>query len=188
MRKFGTLGLIYFSYFIAAFVFSSLPFNNLLSNWLWYLNKVVSFFLGALLAAHFIKIDQLIYVFFTKPEDELSLQVKGLIKQKKYGDAWDVLDLKIDLQSQLASRSLLFQLAWVGLAVFALTSTAGFFSKALIIGIGLKLLLEEWQDIWQGNNINWLFWQVKRQVSLDEQKKYLYIVSVIFVLLSLLFV
>lgn len=187
MRKFGTLGLIYTSYFIAVFFLSSLPFKNFFGLWSFYLNKALAVFLGALLGAHFIKIDQLVYVFFTKPEDELSLEVKSLMSQKKYGEALDRLDLKIDLQTQLASRSLLFQLAWVGLAVFALTSTVGFFSKALIMGIGLKLLLEEWEDIWQGRDINWLFWQIKRQVSFKEQKRFLYIITIVFFILSLLF-
>jgi hypothetical protein len=187
MRRVVTKTLVFIGYFLATFFLVKFDSFKLTAGWgISFFIDLIFWLSGALLGAHFLKIDQLFYVYFTKPEEPLSLEVKQLISQKRIGLAWDVLEQKESAQPHLAIRSFLFQLAWVVLGFFAISSTASFFGKALVLGIGLKLLLEEWDDILSGRSISWLFWQVKREVSLKEQKTYLWIMTGLFALLTLL--
>ncbi len=179
--------LIFTAYFLAVFVLLKTQDFQLSFAFLTLSAKdLFLWLLGALLGAHFVKLDQLLYVYFTKPDDPLSLQVKELMKQKQFGKTWDLLEAGIHEQKQLASQSFLFQTAWLVLAFFSLTSTAGLFGKALVMAIGFKLLLEEWDEILQGKDLNWLFWQIKRPVSQKEQNLFLYFMSLMFGLLTLL--
>jgi len=81
--------------------------------------------------------------------------------------------------------SFLFQVAWFFLALFAVTSTSSLFGKALVMAIGLDLLLTEWQSQLKNNSFSWLFWQIKREISLKEQKIFLYLMTGLFSLLTL---
>lgn len=185
MKKVITKTLIFVGYFIITFFLNKAGTFKLQSAYLTTSGiDLVLWLLGAVLGSHFLKIDQLIYVYFTRPELPLSLDVRGLISQKKIGEAWDLLDERSLEQKQLAFRSFLFQISWVVLVLFTLTSTASYFGKALVMGIGLKLLLEEWDDFLHQGNIAWVFWQVKREVGLKEQRVYLWIMTGIFTILT----
>lgn len=188
MKKAATKTLVFLAYFLVTFVLNkidsfSLSFSFLTSS-IWELTLWLA---GAVLGAHFLKIDQLIYVYFTQPETQLSLQVKALFQQRRIADAWDLLDHRVEEQ-KLVLRSALFQAGWVVLAFFTLTSTATFFGKALVMAIGLHLLLEEWENVIKGKDIGWLFWQIKRQISRKEQKWFLWSMTGVFSLLSLLLI
>lgn len=149
---------------------------------------LVFWIMGAVIGFNFLKIDQLIYVYFTHPDYPLSVYVKNLIKLKRFKEAFLFLEQRVEEQ-RLSFRSALFQVVWAGLAFFILTSTSEYLGKTLVMGIGLSLLLDEWRDnLTQGRNINWLFWQIKRIVSPQEQKWFLWIMTGVFGILSLLLI
>lgn len=186
--KLTTKRLIFLGYFGAVFLlqrlnrfsFSSVFLVNLLKD-------SAAWFLGAGIGAYFIKIEQLIYVYYFYPDEFLSIEVRKLLKEKNKKSAFLMLKNQV-YQQRLAFRSALFQAVWLVLAFFTLTSTAGFFGKALVMAVGLHLLLDEWVDFLGKKNISWLFWQIKRQVSLKEQKWFLWIMTGVFGILSLLLI
>lgn len=189
MKKSKAKTLIFLGYFLGTFFlkkwtgFSFSFFFLKLSAW-----ELILWLGGAVLGAHLLKIDQLFYVYFVEPQEPLSFQLRQLLRQRKISQTWDLLEQKLAEQTKLATRSFLFQAAWPILALFTLTSTASWFGKALVMGIGLKLLIEEWENILAGQNISWLFWQIKREIPLKEQKVFLYIMTGIFGILSLLLI
>lgn len=188
MFKITTKNLIFFAYFLAIFIFHSLghfSFSfNFLKNTFW---ELILWFLGVVVGTYFVKIDQLIYIYFTLPEAHLSLQTRWLIKQKRYRDSLRLLDQRSGEQ-RLAFHSALFQVVWVVLAFFTLTSTSVIFGKTLVMAIGLTLLVQEWEDVLAKKGINWLFWQIKRIISPQEQKMFLWIMTGLFGILSLLLI
>lgn len=189
MNKITTKNLIFLGYFLAFFSFHELRFFNF--TWLFLqqiLGNLFYWILGIVLGVYFLKVDQLFYIYFTHPELPLSIYVKDLLKQRKIKEALLFLDQRVEEQ-RLSFRSALFQVVWVGLAFFTLTSTLGNLGKAMVMAIGLKLLLDEWNDfLTPGKNINWLFWQIKRVVTLQEQRWFLWIMTGIFGILSLLLI
>lgn len=189
MKKILTKTLIFISYFFITFFFRKIDhFSSNLDFLTPFLRDLIFWFLGALVGSHFLKLDQLFYVFFIQPDLPLSLEVKQLVKQRKIGLAWDLLEQRGQEQTKPALQSIMFQASWVILAFFALTSTTTFFGQALVMAIGLKLLLEQWQEILMGKDITTFFWQIKRPVSLTEQKGYLYLMTLLFGILTLLLI
>lgn len=186
MKRVATKTLIFLSYFLGTFILRKIDSFaislSFLKSSMW---ELTFWLMGVILGAHFLKLDQLFYVYFTKPEDQLSLEVKELIGQKRMTEVWDLLDTRVEEQ-RLVSRSVLFQIGWVVLAFFTLTSTAGLFGKVLVMAIGLHLLLEEWEDVLTSRGISWLFWPIKREVSLREQKWFLWGMTGVFVILTFL--
>lgn len=188
MKRLRTKELIFLTYFIATFILRKISGFSL--TWYFLVNSfsdLILWFSGALIGAYFIKIDQLIYIYFTQPQASLSLEFKSLKDQKRKKEAWGLLKQRVTEQ-RLAFRSVLFQAGWIILALFTLTSTAGVFGKTLVMAIGLHLLLDEWQDVLKGRDISWLFWQIKRPIPIKEQKAYLWIMTALFGILSLLLI
>lgn len=121
-------------------------------------------------------LDKIAYVLILHPEVQLSQYVKHLIDQKRYKQAFGVLESRGEEMDKLTTRSVLFQFVWVILAVFVLSSVSSLFGKALVMSLGLRILIEEWREWLKDKNKlkSWLFWQIKREVSMAELKWYLY--------------
>ena len=180
--------LIFLGYFLGIFILSRLSDFSFSWGFLSHsLRELIPWFLGAFLGAYIIKLEQLVYVYYVAPQQPLSLQVKDLINQNQPQQAWILLKQKVTEQ-KLAFRSLVFQAIWVVLAFFTLTSTSVLLGKTLVMAIGLHFLLDEWEAVLRGENISWVFWQVKREVGVGEQRKFIYIMTGIFGILSLLLI
>ncbi len=69
----------------------------------------------------------------------------------------------------------MFQIVWLVLAIFVLTSTTGNFGKALVMGLGLRVLVSEWGDWLKNKDVlrQRLLWQIKNQWQNQELKWYL---------------
>lgn len=160
MKKSTLKILILIGYFLIIFLLKKLTVFNLSFSFLKSFSwELVLWFGGAIIGANFIKID-------------LWLENNHL----KLGN------------DRLASRSVLFQIVWVGLAIFILTSTNSLFGQSLVIAIGLNLLVDEWESYLAKKDFSWLFWQIKRIISPKEQKWFLYIMTGIFIILSVILI
>lgn len=73
------------------------------------------------------------------------------------------------LPQQLLTRSIVFLLAYVGLAIFLITSSGNLLGIGIILGIGITLSIELWQYKSQPDLFHKMFlFQVKRNFSLLE--------------------
>ena len=146
--------------------------------------------IGGIVGWHLLVVDRLLWVYFSHPEEKVSLYIKDLINKGKFKQA--VLDLEKykDYQKHLSFRSAIFQVVWVTLAFFVLTSTPSFFGKGLVMALGFHLLIDEWEDqLKDPQELNaWLFWQIKRKITLREQKTFLWLMTGVFVILTILVV
>jgi len=135
-------------------------------------------------------VDRLVYVYWSHPQTQLSQHVKYRFGKRDIKGGVRLLKQRRSELEELGFRSALFQGAWVLVAVFALTSTTSWFGKALVMGLGLHILVDEWRDYITDKKTlkRWLFWQIKREISDDELKWYLYIMTGLFGWLSWLLV
>lgn len=188
MMRITTKRLIFLGYFIGVFLLKRL--GGFSFSWVFLkssIGELVLWFSGAAAGAYLIKIEQLVYVYFVHPNEVLSLDIKELLKQKNKKEVWRLLRERVGEQ-RLAFRSALFQVVWVVLAFFTFTSTASILGKALVMAVGLHLLLDEWEDVLGKKGLFWLFWQIKREISLREQKYFLWLMTGVFGILSLLLI
>jgi len=186
--RFGVKYLIFLGYFLATFILRKIGTFSFSWAFLRFsLVDLLSWFSGALLGGYFIKLEQIVYVYYIHPDEILSLDAKRMIQEKRKKEVLQLLREGVTEQ-RLAFRSALFQVVWLVLAFFTLTSTAGVFGKTLVMAIGLHLLLDEWEDLLKGKSLYWLFWQIKRTVSEKEQKMFVWIMTGLFAGLSLLLI
>jgi hypothetical protein len=146
--------------------------------WLW---------LGGILGLELEWIDRWIYIYWTRPEDQLSIYFKHLIKQKQYKIAIKTVISRGNEQCHLVSKSVIFLLIWVVIAVYVATSTGSILATGLVLGSGLKLGMNIIADWRQPEKLKkWLFWQIKREVSSQELRLVVGFYGLMFGLVTLL--
>lgn len=135
----------------------------------------ISIILGAGIGWLIPWLDKIAYIYILHPEAQVAQYIKYQIEQKQWRRAWESLRTRSKEFGELTTRGILFQLAWVVLAFFAVTSAAGWFGKTLVLTLGLRLLGEEWGEYLKDRAglKQKLLWQVKREWSDSEVKLYL---------------
>jgi hypothetical protein len=157
-----------------------------LFRWSWHLN-LIWFWLGGLAGAFLLDIDHLIYFFVTSPHELTSQRVRRLFEQRRFKEGLFLMANTVLERPRLSLHNALFQVILCVLALFVLTSTNNLFGAGLVMSLVLHLLEDEFQDLKKDANHlrNWLFWQFKFEVSLQGQKIYLILMTLIFVGLNL---
>jgi len=152
--------------------------------------EMAGLIVGGVLGWVLVWFDKIAYIFILHPEAQLSQYVNYYIKKKNYKAAWGLVNKRGGEMGKLTTRSAMFQVAWVVLALFAITSVGSMFGRVLVMGLGLRMLWENWEG-YRTNRPNLkkqLFWQVKREITNDELKWYVYVMSGVFAWLTLVLV
>lgn len=195
MRKFSSKSLVFVGFLVGVFGLRLVRSANLfqftsLIFWKNYGWQFLLWLVGGVVGWYLLVADRLLWVYFSHPKEKMSLYIKDLVKKGKFKQV--ILDLEKykDYQKHLSFRSALFQVVWVALAFFTITSTPSFFGKGLVMALGLHLLIDEWEDQLKDPNIlnSWLFWQIKRKITLQEQKTFLWLMTGLFFILTILMV
>ncbi len=144
--------------------------------------EVVGLLVGGVLGWWLAWFDRVAYVLILHPEAQVSQYVRYHLGKRNYRQAWDLLEKRGGELDKLTTRGFLFQAAWLVLALFAITSVASMFGKMVVMGLGLRIMVEEWLEYRSDKALlkQRLFWQVQRQVSNQELKWYMYIGTVVF--------
>ncbi|KKU87097.1 MAG: hypothetical protein UY18_C0046G0002 [Microgenomates group bacterium GW2011_GWF2_47_9] len=125
--------------------------------------------------------DRIAYV-YAYPQEQLSQQFLWFVKNKNWGRALSILDTRRAEQEKLTFRSAIFMGVWVLLALFAITSTSGLFGKGVVMGLMLHILSDAWRmQRMNPDGLNRrLFWQIKREFTVEERVVFLFILSAFF--------
>lgn len=149
-----------------------------LLDWVWWV-------LGVGIGVLILFADRIVYT-YSYPGAQISQQFSWYIKEKKYLDAMELLDVRRLEQERLTFRSSLFMVIWVPLAFFAITSTTGLFGKGVVMGLMLHILADAWrlqQKDPRRLHLR-LFWLIKREFSDEQRLVFLSVMTGIFVLFS----
>lgn len=140
--------------------------------------------IGAIFGFLLIFTDRLVYILLVK-EEPLSMKINEMTGRGDWKTALLTLITERHEQKQLAMRSVLFVMVWVVLAILAATSSANFFARGFMLGIGMHLIFDLVTDyLWSRDKLNLWFWQIKRQVPEEEKKMFVGIVGIIFLFLA----
>jgi len=159
-------------------------------RWSWHWSLVL-FWLGGVIGAFFLDIDHLLYALVIYPHELTSMRVKRLMDQRRFKDALILLADTQDERIKLSFHNVLFQLIFCVFCFFVLTSTGSQFGTGLVMAMALHLLKDELELLLRGKDEHlrqWLFWQVKTEVTLNQQKSFVILMLLVFVGLSLLLV
>lgn len=158
-----------------------------LVRWEWHWSLAL-FWLGGVIGTFLLDIDHLFYTLVIYPHELTSMRVKRLIDQRRFKDA---LILIADTQNErikLPFHNALFQLIFYVFCFFVLTSTGSLFGAGLVMAMALHLLKDEFELLLRGGGEQlrrWLFWQVKTEISFNQQKFFVVLMLLVFIGLSL---
>ena len=145
-------------------------FRLMFGNWQFGLG-VLWWWLGGVTGFLFVFSDRLVYSLVTNPEELLSLKVKDLFRERKLGEGLRSLLLERNEQNNLMMRSILFVIIWLALAFWTLFGVTALFGRGFMLGMGVHFIFDLlWDYFGKGRDLSAWFWQIKRQVSVEEQR------------------
>lgn len=149
---------------------------------------LLGFWLGGVIGTLLLDLDRLIHIYVERPEEQLSQQVKELVRKQQWKEAAGTLILRRREQYNLAFRNVIFAAVFIPVVFFAFTSAARLFGKGLAAGVMVHFLYDAWRDYLKDKERfrSWFMWMVQRDVPLREQKLLLYVLTGIFAFLTFL--
>lgn len=146
----------------------------------------LSLWIGGVLGMALLPLDRLIHVYVERPEEQLSLQIRQLVKSQKYQEAAATLYLRRGEQYHLAFRNAVFAAVFLLVVLFAFTSSPGMLVKGLTAGVMVHFLYDAWRDYLKrlDHFKAWFMWMVRREYALGEQKVVLTILTLLFAVFS----
>lgn len=146
-------------------------------NLLWWI-------LGSVLGFMIVFFDRLANMLVTKTDQTMNLRLKEVWTQKQVTKTLDELLNERGEQKDLVMRSFLFLLVWVVMAFFTVTSVNSQFARGMMLGIGIHLIFDFLYDyFWDKPRFTSWFWQIKREISQEEQLWIVWAMGLIFLIL-----
>ena len=81
-------------------------------------------------------VDRLVYVYWQRPHEHLSEQVRHFLRERRFREGLLLLDRRSSEQVMLSLRSVLFLVAWVPMSFFVLSSTSAVIGWGLVLALG----------------------------------------------------
>lgn len=164
--------LMIFTVYFGVMVLVKLVFGGIqILDW-----PLLGLLLGGVLGMTMPLVDRLVYVYYSKPHEQLSMQVKMLISKSKFGEAMNLLAMRGGEQVRLSTNNVLFMAVWVMLAIFLITSSGQEFAEGLVLGLGLKMSYDLWLDNKRPEYLmGRLFWPLKRHIYWEETKRVVWV-------------
>ena len=147
---------IHFAFFVSLFIFVSI-IRKYLSFSFW------PFWAGGIIGTLLPDLDHILYVFFLRPQELTSQRVSYMLTKR---DFWGSLNLLAETRSErtkLVFHTATFQLIFLVLAFFVLTSSGSLMGRGLVLAFTLHLSIDQIVDINEtGGLANWFrnfpFW------------------------------
>jgi hypothetical protein len=139
--------LIHYSFLISFFVFISLA-----KDWMGF--SYWPFWAGGIVGNLLPDLDHFIYVYFLKPQELTSQRIGYMMGKKNLSRSLRLLIETRSERTKLIFHSGLFQLIFVILAFFVITSSGSFFSRGIVLAFSLHLLVDQVVDLVETGNMN----------------------------------
>lgn len=169
--------IIHYSFLISLFVFISLAKDWMgLSYWPFWVGGIV----GNLLP----DLDHFIYVYFLKPHELTSQRVGYMMEKRNFSRSFRLLIETRSERTKLIFHSGPFQLIFVVLAFFVITSSGSLFSRGVVLAFFLHLLVDQAVDLVETGNMNNWTGGYEIEISKNQTKIYWLIMFLVLLLLS----
>lgn len=164
---------IHFSFWLSFFVLITLVkqlFN--LSYWPFWVGGVVGLFLP--------DIDHLVYVFFLQPQELTSQRVNFLLDKREVKRTLELLYETRSERTGLIFHTILFQLIFLILTFWIMTSSGSFFGKGLVLSFSIHLLVDQLVDLNDLKSFD--NWVKNFPIKLDLKRAKIYFAVFIFII------
>jgi len=170
---------IHFCFWFAAFVFISI-LRHLLVLGFW------PFWLGGLVGIILPDVDHLIYVYFVKPQDLTSQRINYLVNKKEFIRSVELLYETRTERKDLIFHTIFFQLIFLVLTFWMLTSSGSLFGWGLVLSFAIHLSVDQLIDLTElGSLDNW-YTYLPFRFDLKQSKIYLGVSSALVLLFGIM--
>ncbi len=171
-----------FNKFIAVFIL--LIVLTLLKGWFSYSYALVWF--GLLMGFYLPIIDHIIYAFILRPELEVSKNIRSMISVKRAKELVSYIKQTQEERQKLIIHTAYFQIVFLLLTFFILTSSSSLFGRGLVYGLSLALFIEELFYFREKGNLDRWFSEMKITLDANRTKLYLYAVGFVVLILTII--
>lgn len=140
------------------------------------------FWIGGILGIFLPDLDHLIYVLFLKPQELTSLRFKFLVGRKDIGRSTSLLYETRSERSSLIFHTFFFQIIFLILTFWMLSSSGSLFGRGLVLSFALHLNTDQLMDLSEIKNLD--NWKNILPIKLDLNKARIYL-GVSFLLLCI---
>lgn len=172
---------LFFTYAIAAILLATVV--TVLRGW--FDVDHIPLFLGAMFGIFLPDIDHFIYVFYLKPHELTSQRVKRLAQTRSFKSIIQLLYNTKEERTTLIFHNFVFQVLFIVLSFYILTSTSDYFGKGLVLAFLLHLLIDEYFEFKQNNNINTWFHNFELNLNPNQTKYFLGLMFAVLLFLGL---
>jgi hypothetical protein len=162
---------VHFAFWFLFFVLISI-FRHFMSLSFW------PFWVGGAIGTLLADVDHLIYIFFLNPQELTSQRVNFLVKKKEVSRAASLLYETRSERKNLVFHTFLFQIIFLVVTFFIVTSSASLFVNGIVLAFSLHLLVDELADFLEMGSLS--NWGQLLPHGLDKRKSMLYISFVFF--------
>jgi len=138
----------------------------------WFDIYYVVFWIGGVVGLALPYFDHLVYVYFLRPQNEISLRIKNLIS---HGERKAAFEQMLDLQKAgagLIFHTAHFQLIFLVFAFFVITSSGSVFGRGIVLSFALHLLIDQVSELSEKGNIDSWFSKFAVEADADWRRRY----------------
>jgi hypothetical protein len=149
----------------------------------WFDLYYIPFWLGGVLGTILPDIDQLIYIYVLKPAETNSQRVIAMLDRRDVMGALKSLSETRYERNKLIFHTAQFQLIFLILAFFVVTSSRSVFGRGIVLAFSLHLFIDQIVDLMDTGGLK--NWFTKLPVLLDREQRRWYLVFNFLILLVL---
>ncbi len=142
------------------------------------------FWVGGIIGNFLPDLDHFIYVYFLKPHELTSQRVSYMMGKRNLSRSFRLLAETRSERTKLIFHSGLFQIIFVVLAFFVVTSSGSLFSRGVVLAFFLHLLIDQAVDLVETGKIDNWTGGYKLEISENQTKVYWSIMFLTLLLLS----
>ena len=158
---------------LAAFVFTLLVI--VVKGWFDF--SFLILFLGAAVGTLLPDIDHVVYVFFLSPQELTSQSVGYMVGKRNFWEAVKLLAETRSERKELIFHTVFFQLIFLILTFFVITSSGSVFGRGLVLAFSLHLLIDQVVDLRQTGGLSNWFYNSPLKIPEGKVKLYLWALS-----------
>lgn len=149
----------------------------------WFDIYYITFWLGGVVGLALPYFDHLVYVYFLRPQEEISLRVKEALSRDGWKEAFDMMFRLRDAGAGMIFHSARFQIIFLVFAFLIVTSSGNIFGRGIVLSFALHLLVDQISELAEKGNIDNWFIRFPLEIDTDQRKHYvsLNIVALLFI-------
>ena len=153
----------------------------------WIAIEYLPLLFGGIIGTLLPDVDHLIYVYFLRPNENMSKQVSSLVENKNFIKSWNILANTRTERKNLIIHSAHFQLIFLAFAFLVITSSGSLLGRGLVLAFSLHILIDQIIDYMETKNLDHWFTKIPLPLSVEQKRWYLVGNIVILLILGFFF-